>query len=391
MTLHETYYYRLTEPKYKISQPLEYTYTTSTSTGTNIEFLRYKRNPLDQLDSINFSIRKFYKLKKEPSRIYVVMYGSDRKTGQFERFECYTSISDGSFWRFCVKADGEERFDKGYNYISSTFINIYLQKFINENMSKFKIIELDEPNIKCTSTSALNTYLKNRIVADTYVSGNEFFLIMNKVFPPVTYMQNYRNCLSILLRELAKYIEEDQRIEIDICSNIFCELNKNSLNKHISLTGETSRREFYKKIKNVFSALFLKYFTLLTSTKKELFKKEFNVGDYRFLAKTNSIEIEYKLIPGKIYILYYMIYSDVRKRMKIKTFIHMVPEFNSDVPNKITIWGLDERYVAAGVLVNKVFDYQKQAPITVLTGHLEARSSGYRFIGDLTNYEFLPE
>lgn len=55
LTLHETYYYRLTEPKYKISQPLEYTYTTSTC--TNIEFLRYKRNPLDQLDSINFSIR----------------------------------------------------------------------------------------------------------------------------------------------------------------------------------------------------------------------------------------------------------------------------------------------------------------------------------------------
>jgi hypothetical protein len=389
LVLQDVYYYRKLEPNYKICEPQLYTYEENC-----IEFLSYKRNPTDKLDCINFSIRKFYKLKKEQSRIYVVIYGNDRKTGQFERFECYTSISDGSFWRFCVKLDGEEKFNKGYNYISSTFINIYLQKFINENMRKFRIIEFDSDNILCINTSELNSYLKNRILENTYVSGNQFFLIINKIFPPITYMVNYRNCLAILLKELANYIQYDNITEIDICSKIFCELNKENLNKDISLTAEISRRTFYGKIKKVFSQLFLYYFTLKFTTKKELFIKEFNVGDYKFIAKTNSIEIEFNLIPGKIYILYYMIYSDLNKKMKsIKTFIHIIPKLysNSNIPNKITIWGLDERYIAAGVMLNKVFDYQTQAPVTVFTGHIEARSSGYRFIGDLTNYEFLPE
>jgi len=388
LVLQDQFYYRRDEPNYKICKPQSYKYNK----GTRIEFLRFKRNSSsksDEFDSINFSIRRFYKLKRDLSRLYVVIYGNDRKTGEFVRFECYSSISDGSFWRFCIKDEGEERLDKGYNYISSTFINIYLQNFINENIRNFEITENDDLNIKCIKTSELNEYLKNRISNDTYVSCNTFFFIMNKIFPPVTYMKYYEKCLSTLLKDLAVYIENNKIEEINICSDIFCLLHQNSLNKHITITEETSRRVFFTKIKKVFSELFLKYFTLKMDTKKKIFEKNFNVGEYNFISITYSIEIEYKLIPGKIYILYYMIYKclsgDINKNKIFKTFIHIVPE------TVITIWGLDERYVAAGVMINKVFDYQKQAHITVLKGHKEENSSGYRFIGDLTNYEFLPE
>jgi hypothetical protein len=41
-------------------------------------------------------------------------------------------------------------------------------------------------------------------------------------------------------------------------------------------------------------------------------------------------------------------------------------------------------------MINKIFDYVIQAPITRLAGHDEARTENYRFIGDFTNYNFLP-
>ena len=53
----------------------------------------------------------------------------------------------------------------------------------------------------------------------------------------------------------------------------------------------------------------------------------------------------------------------------------------------ITIYGLDDTYVAAGAFINKIYDYKEQAEITRLAG--DAESGKYRFIGDLYNYEFL--
>lgn len=381
--LENGYYKKKDNNNVKIAYPDNIKESSST-----IDALKYE----DTESVLIFSIRRFYKLKSDSSRIHVVVYSSNEKTNDFTRFECYTSVSDGSFWRFCVKADREERYDKGYNYISSTFINIYLQKYINESMQKFNIVTLNESNIQCIKTSELNTFLRERIIGNEYVSGNEFFSIMNDVFPPVTYVQNYRQCLSTLLTKLATYTNNDNLTEIDICSDIFCALKTESLNKHITLTNETSRREFFNKIKNVFSSLFLKYFAIHISSKRIIYEKTFNVGGYVFVGKTYSVEIEYKLIPGKIYMLYYMIYSgSLFRDKKIKTFIHIIPKFNRDKPNKITAYGLDERYVVAGVLINKVFDYKTQTNITKLKTHDERITPDYRFIGDLTNYEFLPE
>lgn len=390
-------YVNRTNPHYKIAQPVNYKYVVP----NQICILRYK-------DYLNFSIREFYIRKTERDRKHVVIASNNFRTGEIKRIEFYASKSDGSFWRFCIKHPDIEVFDKGYNYISSTFINIYLQKFIKENQHRFEIIEKDIDIITCPDTTKLDTpkyaYLKNRIIGDNYVSNNNFFYVMNTVFPPVTYLKDYTRCISILLTNLSRYISSNTTIEIGICTNIFCELSKQSLiidpSKNLP-TGKTARdvelrneksREFFNKIKLVFSSLFLQYFEILDRTKKLIYNKEFIVGSIRFYAKICSVEIKYK-INDTFYILYYMIYSDHSdfSGFKKKTILHLIPKFTDGAPTRINIWGLDDRYVAAGLFVNKVFDYAEQAPIAPLEGHDETTTSGYRFIGDLTNYDFLPE
>ena len=101
------YYVKKTEPKYKIKIP------TGLKYGENIYFLKYSKS---LTDALMFSISRFY---KRGERTHVVIYSNNRKTGETTRFECYSSISDGSFWRFCVKDDSADRYEKGYNYISS--------------------------------------------------------------------------------------------------------------------------------------------------------------------------------------------------------------------------------------------------------------------------------
>jgi hypothetical protein len=67
------------------------------------------------------------------------------------------------------------------------------------------------------------------------------------------------------------------------------------------------------------------------------------------------------MIRSKKYLMYYMIYkSNVSGRSK--TILHIIPK-----DNDINVYGLDNRYVAAGALINKIFDYKPQAPITVFT------------------------
>ena len=359
--------------------------------GASFEYLEYSNNRTDPTDVLLFSIHQFYKKTRDNNRLYVIIYCNNVKTGSMVKSVYYASISDGSFWRFCIKAnESKPRLDKGYNYISTTFINIYLQKFIFAFMRSFEIQDNHTNTIDCVDSASLESirYLDARIFTERFVYPNDFFLIINEIFPPVTHFMNYNRCLIRLLDKMSNLIVSNDSSSIDkinICSDIFCLLNGQKLNRNIELTEETSRRVFFNKIRDVFSDLFLIYFTLKQETKEIIFTNNFSVGTFSFVVTIYSMDIVYKL-NNEIFILYYMIYSSTRLTKKIKTFLYIIPKDNS-----ITQYGLDNYYVAGGVLINKIFDYPKQSPITVLSGHVEHESLHYRFIGDLTNYNFLPE
>lgn len=382
------------DANYKIKIP------TGLKLGQKICFLKYSRSLSDDADALIFSISKFY---KRGDRTHVIIYSNDRKTGEITKFECYSSISDGSFWRFCVKDDDEDKYDKGYNYISSTFINIYLQQYIYFSKDKFNILidnshSHSHSHIQCKKVKELEKYLIDRISRDTYVCENIFFNVIDDVFPPIEYIFNYNKCIYKILEYLGRRIEKNkiESIEkIKLASNIFCELNNQNVARGFELTAETSTRVFYNNVKNAFSILFDANFIILSSTKNSIYDEEFFVGSYKFWKYIYSLEIIHR-DSGKKFVLYYMEYTSSTfpkfNSNIAKNIIHIIPEIKNDgrTPNSINKYGLDEEYVAGGLLINKIFDYQIQAPIPALRGHDERRSGEYRFIGDLTNFNFLP-
>ena len=110
--VNDDYYCKKSNPHYQISKP---TYKDDESQDI-IYYLKYKRDLLVNDDCINFSIKYFM---KHDSRLFVYILGNDVKNKITHKFIYYTSISDGSYWRFCVKDSDESKgvvFYKGYNF-----------------------------------------------------------------------------------------------------------------------------------------------------------------------------------------------------------------------------------------------------------------------------------
>ncbi len=382
------FYIKKIEPNYKIKVP------NGLKSSENIYFLKCSRSLTDNTDVLMFSISRFY---KRGDRTHVVIYSNDRKTGEITRFVCYSSISDGSFWRLCIKNDSTDRYEKGYNYISSSFMNIYLQEYIDYCKNKFEI-ETDNSPIHCDKVSELSPYLKNRIINHNYLSYNIFFNVINIIFPPITYLGHYSECISLILNFLGEKIKSndiDRKKLIKFTSNIFCKLNKFDVGTGIDLTDETSTRIFYNKVKQAFSELFKDNFIILKESKVKIYDERFFIGLYEFWKQIYSVKIIHKESRKNFY-LYYMEYtSSTFPKFAgniAKNIIHIIPEVRNDrrTPNTINKYGLDDEYIAGGLMINKIFDYKIQAPISVLRGHIERHSEEYRYIGDLTNFDFLP-
>ncbi len=387
-----TYFTKYSDPKYLIVKPddIDYKY----SENSIISYLKYQKSS-DPYDYLQFSIKKFY--KGGDGRTRVVIYCNNHKTNIRTKFECYSSISDGSFWRYCVHDSNDyHRYQKGYNYVSSTFINIYLQQFIFSQIKNYNIkIFFSIP--PCTLDNQLNPYIKDRIMRNVYVSGNIFFQTLDIIFPPVTYLNYYKDCVKTLVESIQSVVVQGNSVleanqKLKIYSDLFCLLNKFGINKDISMSTINSRRQFFNNFKSALGEFFLKYFTINPLGKNFIFAREFKIGTWEFNSQIYSIESTYRE-TNKIYIIYYMVYT--RKNGSgnhpFKNIIHIIPKFDANNNlNGINENGLDERYVAGGPLVNKIFDYEIQAPITILQGHDETQTADYRYIGDLTNFEFLP-
>ena len=74
-----------------------------------------------------FSIRKFRQLG---DRTHVIIYCVDIKDGNIIRNIYYTSRSEIGSWRYCTIREGDNAYDKGANYVCTTYAHIQIQKFI---------------------------------------------------------------------------------------------------------------------------------------------------------------------------------------------------------------------------------------------------------------------
>ena len=150
------YFYYRSEPNIKIIEPFN------------------KKNifpiPYIKIDNFTFSIRRFY---KNGERTHVIIYSCNNSTGELYRCEYYTSNSNLSFYRYCIY---DSMYIKGANYVSSTFINMRLQKFINDYQELFNIPKQRE---KTCQNNIKGSILEMRINNDEYMSQNLFFRMMD--------------------------------------------------------------------------------------------------------------------------------------------------------------------------------------------------------------------
>jgi hypothetical protein len=339
-----------------------------------------------------FSIRKFIYSGK---RLHVVIYCTNEKNGEITRNIYYTSQSEVGAWRYCtIRDDGG--YDKGIDYVSTTYVHIQVQKFIHEVENDYdKTVVEDIPCPKSNDVEMKEFY--KRLMDPSYQSNNFIFVVFNKIFPLSGEMlKDYASCIAKLRRK-----KEDRTIdatEREIYVSLY-----NKLERRRALDPprpEHSRREFYGRVYDAMESLFSEFFKILDGT-FEIIIPDYEYEVYGTKIKGNICQVKCECthpnewLLGRKYIIRYIIYqidmpdrysgtvalSDIEFK---KAILHIVP-----VNSSITEFGLDSRYVSAGAFVNKIFDYIEQSPITHV-GILREPEHDYRYIGDFTNYKFLP-
>lgn len=358
--------------------------TNSYITGSPLNYLIVS-NPSETPNYIIFSIKKFYYVSE---RLHVVVYSYDTTTKEFIKHIYYCSNSDLNFYRYCVsvKYSDNKMYHKGYNYVSTTFINIGIQKFIDEQREYYKTdIQYD---IDCIDINDVkDNLLKSRINTMDYISTNEVFELLNELFPHVITISDYKKIIQILIDKLDNNINKmKNKIKFEFKDELFNELyeilKKNDVNK---VLNKESRTEFYIRLKHSIEEFILKHFIIMKDTKQFIYKKTVSIGSITFDINIYTIKIK-SIDYDRYYNIVYMIYKMDGK--DYKNIVHIYPANNT-----ITQYGMELRYVSAGILINKSFDYKSQAAITFVRkgdkGIVED-TSNYIFIGDFTNYLFLP-
>lgn len=340
-----------------------------------------------------FSIRKFIERGR---RLHVVIYCTDEITGEITRNIYYTSQSEVGAWRYCtIRGDGG--YNKGIDYVSTTYVHIQVQKFIREVTNDYERTVVED--IPCPkSDDGEMTEFYRRLMDPHYQSSNFIFVVFNEIFPEGTKMlTDYASCIAKLRRK-----KEDRTIdptEREIYVSLYDKLERRDA-LDPPRPGEDSRREFYGRVYNAMESLFSEFFRILDGT-FQIIIPDYEYEVYGIKIKGNICQVKCicthrdERLREKEYIIRYIIYQieipdDYAGRIVLsdlefkKAILHIVPG-NSF----ITKFGLDYRYVSAGAFVNKIFDYMEQAPITYV-GKLVEPKDAYTYIGDFTNYNFLP-
>ena len=410
-----------------------------------ITILEYKNKYI----LLYFSIKKFFLDDEKRIIVVIFVYNPNDITNNYFVNMYYTSNSNSFLWRYLLLNGRSSPYEKGYNYLSSSFVNMDIQKYIYSEFINFELdldtnifneyykynynrIDNDESIIKINN-KLIYEKLKDRINTKKYVYPNKLFNIINTLFPLIVYIENINLCIYYIeeiigrkfyfpmvnqygnprkeptyykgSQEIKNYKEnllifsnEITQDDKNIIKNVYCLIMKYLPYTYFkSEIGDERYRNILRKIKNILNDIFLLYFEIKIETKKDLFghnidfNKESEKPDDKQKIICNSlnksVEIIYKNYPYDTYILYYSVYKCDFIDTEMKTILHIAPKND----NYLNIFGLDNYYCIGGALINKIFEYPQQVKkVREHENHDESKSNDYRFIGDFTNYDFLP-
>jgi WW domain len=364
----------------------------------------------DDGSALVFSIRRFFE-KDRPrdkgGRLHIVVYCYNTETQILRRSVYYSSISDGSFWRYCITYP--RRYDKGINYISTTFINVELQKFLFNEQSEFDIQKSDtNPMKKCIKTYSLSTgQFYERFKTRKYMSTHPFFMILDYVFPhidPVRLIGNYNlaterlenfidNKIQSEDTEEAKEIgiiyfdsisntDKPNEIHLSYATDLFNTLSRKNVLKYDSeIYG--SRTSFLIRWYQTIMEEFWNIFEITSDDVPELIfeNRKVIIQGYNLIFTVKRIKITDKSDSSISFFVYYMEYLWIDDNKKRRQLLHIVPA-NSTINEH----GLDDMYVSSGMLINKIFEYKQQMNITLPDRDQpppQQRRNNYVYIGNI--------
>jgi len=341
-------------------------------------------------DKLIFSIRRFEKVGRH-NHVIVYCHELSSIPGKITitRHTYYQSVSDGNFWRYCVTLPGEDKYDKGYNYVATTFINIDLQSFLFNEMDSYNMVTTDG-KIKCPSLESLSLSdgLRKRI---TLQAAPDVFDVIDDNFQHVSMFENYGACIKSFIRkydEIQKkqFFNPTQNEKFNRYVTMLRILKSNNVYTDSSI--ESDRTNFFTRVYKAFGEYFNEYFYV----KNPVSKFVNVVAIEKYIIIVNVIEgiMENKKTHNDTHKIHYITYiiKDQEHNTQLgevrKAIINIIPILG----NHMTNYGLDAMYISAGAMVNKIFDYTIQLPITKLRG--ESESPTYRFMGHIIDMKWLP-
>ena len=350
---------------------------------TNNPVLKYK-------DKSIFSIRRFE--EQENDRYHVIIYNF--KIGDeldYERIVLYTSKSEGLFWRFCGKRyDG--KYDKGFNYVTTTFVNMDLQLFLFHSMQYFNIEKKEVKPSDCEPFDKLSYKPLIDRLTSNYKSMDKdpVFTLLDNIFPYDTmrsrqFYNNQIEFLKILLKlTMRNFINGHEK---NVTNKL---IERLGVNDCLKFRDSESRREFYKRWYTSLTEFFLYFFKLDTFTAETLIPNRTIHFDDRLQPVIVNMSVNRILAENKhskkTYIIYYIKYKTSLEQDSKKTYKHILNIALSDT--NLTKHGIDNNYVSCGMFVSKIFDYYKQ--ITITRTDNERDYMDYTFVGDVFHVPQLP-
>lgn len=342
-------------------------------------------------EKLIFSIRKF---EERNNRIYVKIYCHNYETNEISNDYFYSSKSDGYFWRYCFMHPSGGVFDKGYNYVTTTFVNMKLQEFIFDEMEKFNNIPRESECINRRSIT--DKILLERLVGTSFTSSHIFFKILDDIFPcefestgKPKMFDEYFKCLEKLNEEIVSKTKLDKThlnlMHLQLLNDLKQCIERRGVFKHI----EGSKTEHFTNVYKAFNDFFTMHFIYKVDTKRKLISNRIiNIEGYSVVMNIYSIHISSPKITDQTYRAYYMVYkfkkpgADFTANYK-KGLLQIIP-----ITSKINKYGLDDRYVSAGYFINKIFDYKVQTGMFTFAGKEAGRD--YLFMGEIVNMDSLP-
>tara|TARA_E500000178_G_scaffold356557_1_gene435461 strand:- start:9237 stop:10895 length:1659 start_codon:yes stop_codon:yes gene_type:complete len=353
--------YELIDIEPSSGQPL-YSFTRDTGTKIKITkpkgsydynffpYINYYKNLDDKDPTYVYSIRSIKKNSRGRKLYKLAVY--DKSTTRIHAIWYYTSRSEGGFLRLCVKRkDGS--YDKGYDYVSTTFVNIYLQESIFSIEKYYIVANEDHSTSECPDNAVDYYELPERRFTSQPNYNDELFDFLSRYLPHAGDM--------FLSKE-----DYDMKInQIKSSSNTIAK----ELLRYITLKGaekipypnEKGKTDTYTNLYLSILCLFEDKFDFYMDGKDNctLFNKEIEIVDEpsprTVTANVCSLKIRSKEKDDILLEIIYLRFKFSETEPSIKQILNI-----RYIDSTLLLSGIDKYYISSGILVNKVFEYVKQ-------------------------------